>query len=380
MDKSRTLNFFGLLKILWKGRWFIALSVCSVTLLAILYSFTLPNIYQAEATIMPLASSASANSNVSGLFSLLSGGGSAGNDTKSFLMYLRSKKLRSQIVEALNLLPVFFPDGGTDAMSPAQKMEAACNILAGMATVENDRVFASTILIRVKNEDPFFATKIVQQYLVELQNFISNNSLTQSKRYRLFLEEQVARNKEEFLKLGVALANFYGHNPVSEVGAKLNVPVGIQTEEGVRNFKNYDEFKRHFDILQKPQHLGEISQEIKYVQDVPHHAYLKYLTTQQQVLEASLMTLAQSYSMAKLEEAKEEPSFQILDEPIHPQFRVSPDRRRIALGSFAASFFVSLVGVLYRAVRRGGLGLQWLEGEPREELTPAMIAKHGMQI
>lgn len=76
-DKDETMedeiNFFDIFRILWKGKWVVFSSTILITFLAILYSLSLPNIYQSSAILSPNEkqnSMSAALENYSGLASL----------------------------------------------------------------------------------------------------------------------------------------------------------------------------------------------------------------------------------------------------------------------------------------------------------------------
>lgn len=351
MKMSKEIRLFDYVKILWKQKISIVAIVFMATFGTIVYSYFMSPQYRAEAVIMPISSMSTASggssASLASSFSLL--GGMGDGTTNSFIIYLNSKALKIQVVKALNLLSMFFPENKNEKilLSEEQKLNLAGERLGGMATIENDRLYRQKINISAVSEDPEFATKLVRQYLVELQNFIANNALTQAKRQLAFLEKQLAKNKEETLEMGKTMSRFYGLNPVSLKKATLNVPIAVYTKEGVRDFKNYEEFTTYFNTLQKGDPPLENS-EVQSVPDVPHQIYLKYVTIQQQILENNYVMLSQSYETAKMEVARQEPSFQILDEPVVPLHRFSPNRREMAKMAFGISFLLGILWAFYR--------------------------------
>lgn len=366
---AQTINLLDYLKAFWRRKIGFALIVALFVSGGIVYSFCIPELYRAEAIITPVSSGGGKSLDSTGLLANIPAflGGGGGGASANFLMYLKSQTLRIQVVKALDLLPLFIPKNSPldQELSEAQKLNWAATILGSMVAIESDRVFTSQIKIASSGPDREQITKIVTQYLVELQNFITNNSLTQAKRSRFFLEEQLARIKEEMLENGKEMAVLYGRSNVSKEQAKLNVPVALKTGEGVQNFTSYEEFKKHFDVLQKKEAGTEASQNVRYVKDVPHQIYLKYMSAQQEILEVNYNALTQSYQMAKLEEVKQEPSFQVLAEPITPLYKYYPNRKKMAmismlLGCVAGSLYIFYCEV-YLAGKRGPLSVPSLE-------------------
>ncbi|OGQ44899.1 MAG: hypothetical protein A3H42_06350 [Deltaproteobacteria bacterium RIFCSPLOWO2_02_FULL_46_8] len=345
-NREKTLSLGHFLRVIWRKRIAFVIITFTITLGAVLYSFTLPNIYKSTAAIMPIASSGGGSGGISSVLGniprFMGGGGRGGNN---FLLFLNSKSLKIKVVESLNLIQQSSPNAKlSNAVDKQQAMEQALASLSGMVTIKADQVFNEQIEVSVENTNPELATKIARQYLTELQNFISNNALTQAKRYRLFLEEQLAENKEESLEMEKIIAGFNRENHVEEKEGQLNIPVGMENREGkMRGFESYKEFKQHFDVSQNKEQKKIEGDNVRLVRDVPYQFYLKYLMLQKRILEENYSGLMQSLQMARIEEAKQEPSFQVLEEPVVPLYRVKPDRRLIAKGAFALSLIVALL-------------------------------------
>lgn len=348
---SKQIRLTDYFRVFWKRKLAITVVVCSVTLGTIIYSYFMPPLYRAEAIIMPIASGgASKESDLLSAFSFIGGRGGPMDIVNVFRIYLESETLKIQVVKGLDLLTKFFPrdDRAKLDLTEEQKLSLASSRLGSMVTIDNDRLLRSKMIISAVAEDPQFATQLVRQYLVELQNFITNNALTQAKRQLLFLEKQLAKNKQEMLEMGKFMARGLniGPNPVSPVLGALNVPVAVYTKEGVRDFKDYEEFKAHFDVLQKKDSLSQES-ESQFVPAVPQSVYVKYMTVQQQVLENNYFLLTQLYEATKIETSKQEPAFQILNEPVVPLFRFSPNRRQMAKMAFGISLVLGFSWALF---------------------------------
>lgn len=338
-NKIELKNYF---QAVWKKRLSACVIISTGVLLALIYNFIAPEAFRSQAVIIPVSSEESGSSKLmTGLLQGLAlGGGGSKNNT--ILLLLKSKKLRTKVIESLKLEEVFIPEN--KELNPNLKAYLLDEALSGLVKIDSDKIFTEKITIMVEASNPEFSTKIAKQYLVELQNLIHENSFMKAKRYRLFLEEQIAKNKEELLEMGKEVSLFYRKNPISEQG-RMNVPIALLSEAGnVQSFKNYQEFKAYLDILQN----NETDKEnVRYVKDVPQQIYLSYVTMQQKILEEKNALLVQSYQMALLDEAKQEPTFQILEEPVIPPFKYKPQRKLIMLGSFCFSVFVAILYALF---------------------------------
>ncbi len=93
--------------------------------------------------------------------------------------------------------------------------------------------------------------------------------------------------------------------------------------------------------------LEEQIKRARIVKDVPQQAYLEYLTGYHQLLVQLTSLLVQQYEMAKMDEAKEDITFQVIDRARVPFRRHKPKRTLIVIVSFIASFIIAVVTVFF---------------------------------
>ena len=104
------IDLLELWNVVWKARKFIVAFVFCCTLLAIIYSLTLPKEYKTTATLI-LSQQGNSGGGLSALaaslpFSIGAPGG-GGNNTMSFL---ESRTLQERLITKYNLLPVLYED------------------------------------------------------------------------------------------------------------------------------------------------------------------------------------------------------------------------------------------------------------------------------
>lgn len=316
----------------WRYRLHCVVIVGVIVGAGVIYALTATPVYEVRAIIVPdefLGGGSGMDAGILGNIAVFKNVVNPQNNT--LVIVLDSNALAERVVAREELLKVFLP-AGAEKFDKKEQLRVAGERLNSAVKISRDRYYVEEIIISAKNADPQLANMIVQQYLVELQNYITSNSLTKAKRHRIFLETQLAKKKEELLEMGKMLANFYSDNSVSTSKAKLSVPIALKSSGNtVRDFLNYEEFKKYFEGLQG----GSLSQrDVKYVEGVPHQVYLKYITMQQSMLESQVSAVGQSHQMALIDEVRNEPTFQVLEEPMVPRHRVSPQRRRIVMISF----------------------------------------------
>jgi len=96
---------------IWDGKWIIVASATILSIIAVIISISLPNVYKSEALLSPVVSEAGAGQAMSNIGGLASLAGinlqtqSVGNTTKAL------KKLRTLSFYEDNILPnIFLPD------------------------------------------------------------------------------------------------------------------------------------------------------------------------------------------------------------------------------------------------------------------------------
>jgi len=349
-------------KVIRKRKMRILLGTFLCTLLGILSCFVMPKKYEALATIMPpsqtgggggLAALASQASSIPGVGDMLSGLGGAGAQKSAQLVnFLKSRTLTEQVIHQLNLMPILFKK----KWDP-QTQSFKAGWLGGIPTLEDgvkamqkkivkvsDEKKTGLIKIQVTMKDPVMAAAVANRMLVELQDFIEKNSLTVAKRNRIFIEEQLRENKVQLLEAGKKLNQFYNSNRISSVQPQLDVDIGkiLDTPKPLEEIRA--------SLAQLQQQAQDMDQKIRseeksgVVANVPSQVYLQYLTLQRELLGRVNMLLVQQYEMAKIEEAKEDLSFQVIDKAVVPIKPASPiPALNVAIGLMAGLF----LSVLY---------------------------------
>src|SRR4030095_3085235 len=219
------VNILDYLRVL-KKRWvMIFLLTLLITGLAGVASFLMSKKYKAEVSMMPLTSSNSGGG-LSALASQVSslplvGGSLSGlasltgtsQKTGQIISILKSRTLNEKIVQGLNLMPLLFPgrwDEATKSWRPdlfggIPTLEAAVKKMQKQVVTIQDDKKTGLIKMQVELKDPVMAANVGNRMIVELQDFINNNQFTVAKRNRVFIEEQLQKNKMDLLEFGKKL-------------------------------------------------------------------------------------------------------------------------------------------------------------------------------
>lgn len=349
---SDNVDLFALLAVLHKRKKWIVLIAALSVVVSVIMCLNLPNTYRAQVTIMPLeAGSAGLGSLLSGLggLPLLGnfGEGQTAGPNMRLLAIFNSHSLAARFIEKHGYKKILFEDrylNGSGELKKGAKepsMQAAVGALFGsyIKFVEDKK--AGTILIIGEMNDPKLSTDLANKYIVEAEKYLSENSFTKAKKNRLFLEKQLVENKRNLLFVGKELNEFYRGNKVSNVESRVDVPLDMDSEyqfvSSAASSVSHDE-AQGADLEFVKSKLDNIA----IARDIPQQVYLQYLTLRRELLGKLNVLLAQQYEMAKIDEMKEDLSFQIIDRAEVPESRFKPNRRKIVITSLLLSVFFSI--------------------------------------
>ncbi len=337
------LSLLDYWNILWRRRNSIIGIIFVTTVISIVVALLLPKTYQAEAGILPIGGGGKEGSGVSALIAQsglggLLGGFGINTSGAPLMVVLKSRTLAENVINKLELKQTLFSDLW-DTKKKAWKvpkdevpsMELAVMKLKRIALAKENK---KTMLITITAEtrDPRLSEKIVTAYIEELAAFLATNNLTSAKRNRIFISGQLEKNKMRLLETGKELSHFYKNRNVSDRDPRIDIEVDNETPTP----------QILSSLEKKREEIEKQLNKSRLVENVPQQVYLEYLTGYYKLLGSINALLTQQYEMAKIEEAREDISFQIIDPARVPVKRHRPRRTLIVIGTFAMSSFMAI--------------------------------------
>ncbi len=360
-DEINLLDYWNVIK---RRKRLIGLIVGTVTVVTVIVSLVTPKYYKAQAVIMPVGKGgggglAALAGQFGGLASLAGLGGAGGQaPSQQFMALLKTRTLAEEMINRHNLMSVLFKKTKAEAeveveesqrskvkgedinerrttnderRKKGQAVEDAVKTLLGSYVKFMDDKKNGTITISAEFKDPKLAAEVANGYVDGLQKFINENAFTVAKRNRIFIEGQLAQNKRELLEAGKELNEFYKGGRVSSVESKIDVPIANSNTQAVLG-----------DLQKQKEEI-----ENKIVKDIPQQVYLQYLTLRRNLLTQINTLLTQQYEMAKIDEAKDELAFQVIDPARVPEKRSRPKRRQMVMLAFASSLFIGVFAAFF---------------------------------
>jgi capsule polysaccharide export protein KpsE/RkpR len=386
---SRIADF---LRTCWLKRRMIFGIVAVGILASLLYALVLPNMYVSTTTLMP-PDNTSPYSSIMGLLSPGSaaaqlGGEALGLNTPSdlFIGILKSRNVQDGLINGLDLAHHY----------RSRDVEEARKSLEGATKIDEDRS-SGVIMISVTDTNPVTASRIAGGYVEELNRVVTDNATSAARRERIFLEERVKEVKQNLDDSAKQLSQFSTKSGAIDISSQTRSMV----EEGLRLQaelidgrsqlaalrQTYSEdnsrvraLEAHNTELQKElDKMGGLTQgsgantganESPYItaDELPALGVTYFdLERKVRVDEALWETLTKQYEAAKVEEAEEIPTVEVLDRANVPLRKSSPSRRLIvelgAILSFAFACALVFTGMIWEGMDP--------EGETKRLVTDA---------
>ncbi len=312
------INLVNLFKVIWGGRWFIGLTTMVGSLLVLAYTYTLTPLYKSEISLYPVLSS-SKPSGLSQLQGLASSFGYDLGGTESNLNIpdvVNSNRIKLAIIyhdwyfnepaDTMSLLEYWHKDDKPGLLSRIfgkketdQKLQHlkwetdALKKISERISV-NESKKTGLITISVLSEEPPLSKTIVTYIADALIDYINDVQLKQASENRQFIEERITEVEAQLEKSEDALKRFREDN---------------------RSIKDSPELQLELERLMRD---VEVNQQV-------------------------YITLKQQYEIARIEEVKEAPVVNVLDEGREAMERDRPRRLIIITLSFFLIVIVNFV-------------------------------------
>lgn len=334
---EKELNILHYYHVLVRRKKLTGIIIGSIMLIAVVYIIFAPRIYKSTATLLPLGGQQSGYLSTlmaqTGLGNLL-GGAEMGMSSSPILAVLQSHTLAKLVVEKLDLVSVYSKREGEP-----QTVESATGLLIDDMEFTPDAEIG-TIKLSGKARSATMAASIVNTYIEKLAQYLSENELTTAKRKRLFVEKQLEKNKVLLLETGKELSEFYRTHQLSSRDPWLDVNVTINGAQAVVN-PSSDINVDHPEIHKHKEELEAKLKEARIVKKVPQQVYLTFLQGYYELLSVITTTMTQEYELAKLNEAKEDITFQVIDPGQVPLGKYMPMTVLILIVAVMFSVFVA---------------------------------------
>lgn len=358
------IDILELLIVLAKHKKAIVGTTLVCAALAASISMALPNIYTASTKVLPPQQSQSSATAILGQLGALGGlaGNSLGikNPSDVYVGMLSSRTIGDRLIKRFELDKVYETRLHSDTLK----------VLAGVSTFAAGK--EGLINIEVDDKDPKRAAAIANAYVDELRKLMSTLAVTDAAQRRAFFERQLLDAKRKLAdsevelkktqeKTGLirpegqsevliaAAANLRAEIAGKEVQlgamrtfATVNNPEYVRLQQeisGLRAQLNKSETGMNLgrgDISVSTSRMPEVGLEyVRKLRDVKYN-------------EAIFEVMSKQFEIAKLDEAKDSGTLQVLDDAVEPDRKSKPKRTLMVLMGAVLGGFLALCRAFYK--------------------------------
>jgi len=375
-------NLMDIIPLLWSVRKSIIKNQLIIIVITIIFVFIIPKTFTSTALLMPPTSETGGIGSIMGALSNLPFGGmmsQTNDESLSTIAILKSRTLSEKVIKKFNLIDFYgvpnidkalmslsdntnfeVEDEGTISISvdvdtewlhsveSEEKAKNQCTDMASYFVKQLDLINKS-----LKTEQASFHREFIgeryRQNLVDLKKAEDSLKIFQEKHKMVALPEQTlaaieaaAALKAQMLsnevKLGVMLGALNTNHPDIENIKKENSELSKKMNEleygvNVIGYKKSNLFPVLADVPELGVELVRLKREVE-------------------IQNTLFIFLTQQYEEAKIKEAKDTPTVQILDYPQKPQLKSAPKRVLILIFCIIITFFVNVLFILYKSERK----------------------------
>lgn len=371
-NEANEIDLLDYVKVLVKYRKMIVRNVLVVAVLIALISLVLPKTYTAVTTILPPEDTQSP-----GILTTLSNSPLAnfilketGTTSDLFVEIIKSRSVFDGVLKK-----EFTPEKDKDNSKKKTLLEIlkAKTLSKGREKL-NDKINVKAspegiISVAVELNDPHLAADVANALVSELDKINKEKSTSRAKNSRVYIENQLkltegklknaseqlvefqekykAVSLEEQTKIAIEKAGELKGNILAK---NVELGVALQTMKPdnvlvVELKKEIEELEKQYNYLQYGDSLALEDQKEFYIPfaEVPEVGLeLAKLMREVKVQETVWELLNQQYYHAKIQEARDTPTIQVLDEAVPPELRTKPKRKLLVLISSFLAFIVSI--------------------------------------
>ena len=368
------INLLDLMIALGQEKWILLVVTFLAAITGVVVSLITPATYVSRTSIMPSQQSGGGGGGLASLGSLagLAGLGALSNmaagiksSEEMYIALMRSQTVQSALIEQFKLKERYGARNTEEA-----RLELNLNV-----TVLADKK-SGLLLIDAQDKDPHFAAQLANAQVKELNVILSRLAVTEAQQRRAYYEQQIIKTQTKIPQLeleykeaqkssGLEVASL-----LSEVGTlpgqiaakelQLQVLSRFATAQNpelkrlaveisaLRSQLAKYELSKSEPKTSEPNKPGQVAESTKtnFVQK----ATQAYNTLK--IQEALLDGYVKQLELAKVDEAKEGPAVQVVDEARAPEMRAKPERKKLVIAYTVTGLIIAFVLAALRALLR----------------------------
>lgn len=363
-EQAPDINLVDLLIALGREKAIFIVVTVLAALIGVTVALTTPPTYTARTTLMPAQQGGGGGAALGGLGNLAGLAGLAGlsssmkSSDEMYIAFMRSQTVQSALIEELGLKDRY----------KARTLEDARQALDRQVTIAADKK-SGLLTVMASDGDPAFAARLANAQVQQLTRLMGRLAVTEAQQRRVFYEQQIDKTQQRLAELEVrykAAQQKSGIQIASSV-AEADLQAGVSLRSQIASKEVQLQSLSQFATRQNPEVIrlaGEISalraQLQKYERGTGGQATaaapqqqealqaFRELKTQEAMLDAFVRQL----EVARIDEAKDGPAIQILDEARVPELRAKPERKKLVMAYTITGAVIGLLLAIVRALMR----------------------------
>ncbi|NOY84267.1 MAG: hypothetical protein GXO96_05530 [Nitrospirae bacterium] len=367
MHEEQEIDLLTLWKILLKRRRFLFLTVGAVFIFSVIFSFSLPNVYQATTSLLqPQETSAAekliASQIPSGLVGLAGGALGMKSQTNRWMGILNSRTVFDQIITRFDLQTVYDKETVTETRLQLEK------------AVHFQKSREGILSISLEDQDPERAAAMANAFVEVLDKINREIVMTSGGRTRAFIEGRLEEAKTALEQSEEALKVFQEKNGAVKLDAQSEAMIDamgaiqgklLSKEVALKTLLSYatpqnpqvtllkteiTELKRALLTLERGNDKTENTSNGLFIPTnrLPDLG-LQYLRLLRDVKidETLYGLLTEQYEIARIQEAKDSSTVQVLDFAIIPEKPVKPKKQLIVISATMLAGLLAFFGIFF---------------------------------
>ena len=359
LPEDDEINLLDLLQTIVDNLRLLVLGPLAAGITALAISFAVKPIFTAEVTFLPPQQQQGMAASMLASLGALGGlaGAAAGikNPADQYVAFMKSTSLENALIDRFKLMERYKAEFKQDAR---KALEGNVKITSGKDGI---------ISVEVDDHDPQFAADLANAHVEELANLMGRLAVTEAQQRRQFFEKQLEQTKDKLAQAETALretgvsSSTLKSNPFMAVSAVSSLRAQITAQEvklgAMRSYlaESAPEFKQALAELSSLRaQLAKQSEQDKPSNGTAGQGDYVSAYREFKYQEALFELFAKQFEMAKVDEAREGATIQVVDVAHPPEKRSKPKKALIAVLATLATGFALLLYVFIRQALRNG--------------------------
>jgi uncharacterized protein involved in exopolysaccharide biosynthesis len=353
MDEE--IDLLDYLRVINRYRGLIIILCVMSVLLTMIVSLIMPKTYESTVTILSPQEGSGGGMSLAALPELQSAMGIMGMGQKSsvdiFVAILNSRNMADAVIKRFNLLTVY----------KAKLIENARLRLKNVTKISVGKK-NEMINITIQDTDPKRAADIANFYVSNLDLMARGLALSRAQQARMFIEKRLKETEKRLMDAEEKSAGFKTQHELVEMGEQARASIGAAAQiEGeitasevqLKVMQSYATAE-HPDVSRLRIKIGQLREQLGKMKSGKESLYIPFSKTPRlgldltrlmrdlKIQETVFELLTQQYEQAKISEARDTPSVQILDTAVSSAKKCKPKIRVNMMLAGTLSLFIGV--------------------------------------